>query len=98
MDTQTATDELTAPSPPVAPRRPSTRTLHGMTVVDDYAWLKDAKWQEVLRNPALLDPDIRTYLEAENGYTETFLGPLKALHTTRVAEMRAADSPLLRSS
>ena len=75
MDTQTATNELTAPLPPVAPRRPSQRTLHGITVVDDYAWLKDANWQEVLRNPALLDPDIRAYLEAENRYTEAFLGP-----------------------
>ncbi len=88
MDTQTAPIELTAPSPPVAPRRLSQRTVHGITVVDDYAWLKDARWQDVLRNPALLDPDIRAYLEAENRYTETFLGPLKALQTTLVAEMR----------
>ena len=52
------------------------RTLHGVTRrTDDYAWLKDANWQEVLRNPALLDPDIRAYLEAENRYTEAFLGP-----------------------
>jgi oligopeptidase B len=58
MDTQTATNELTATLPPVAPRRPSQHTVHGVTLVDDYAWLKDAKWQEVLRNPALLDPDI----------------------------------------
>ena len=41
--------------PPVAPRRPSRRTLHGVTVTDDYAWLKDEKWQEVLRDPSLLD-------------------------------------------
>src|SRR5688572_17198761 len=75
MDTQTATTELIAASLPAAPRRPSRRTLHGTTVVDEYAWLKDANWQEVLRNPALLNPDIRAHLEAENRYTETFLGP-----------------------
>src|ERR687898_26906 len=57
MDTQIAVDELTAASPPVAPRRPAQRTVHDITVVDDYAWLKDAKWQEGLRNPALLDGD-----------------------------------------
>ena len=56
MDTQTATNERTALLPPVAPQRPSSRTVHGITVVDDYAWLKDANWQEVLRNPALLNP------------------------------------------
>ena len=38
--------------------------------------------------PALLDPDIRAYLEAENRYTEAFLAPLQALQKTLVAEMR----------
>jgi len=88
MDTQTATNERTALLPPVALQRPSPRTVHGITVVDNYAWLKDANWQEVLRNPALLDPDIRAYLEAENRYTETFLGPLQGLQKTLVGEMR----------
>ena len=88
MDTRTVLNQLTAPSPPVASRRPSRRTLHGMTVVDDYAWLKDARWQDVLRNPALLDPEIRAHLEAENRYTETFVGPLKPLQETLLAEMR----------
>ena len=88
MDTQTTAIELTVPSPPVAPRRPLRRTLHGITVADDYAWLKDDNWQEVLRNPALLNPDIRAYLEAENRYTEAYLGPLQALQKTLVGEMR----------
>ena len=43
----------TAPRPaPIAPRRPHSFTAHGITVIDDYAWLKDANWQEVLRDPA----------------------------------------------
>ncbi|MDE2376912.1 S9 family peptidase [Bradyrhizobium sp.] len=76
------------PPPPVAPRRPSSFTRHGITVSDDYAWLKDANWQEVLRDPAVLDPDIRTYLEAENAYTESVLGHTRALQKTLVREMR----------
>ena len=47
------------PSPPIAPRRPHAFTAHGITVSDDYAWLKDPRWQEVLRDPSILDPDIR---------------------------------------
>ena len=47
--------------------------MHGITVTDDYAWLKDANWQEVLHYPSVLDPDIRRYLEAENAYTESLL-------------------------
>ena len=74
--------------PPIAPRRPSRRTLHGITVTDDYAWLKDEKWQEVLRDPSLLDPDIRAYLESENAYAEALLAPTQALQKTLVAEMR----------
>jgi hypothetical protein len=75
-------------NPPVAPRHPVRRTFHGVTLTDDYAWLKDANWQQVLRNPALLDPDIRSYLKAENRYTEGVLAPTQALQKTLVAEMR----------
>ncbi|WP_441243583.1 S9 family peptidase [Tardiphaga sp. 768_D3_N2_1] len=73
---------------PVAPRHPHSFTTHGITVNDDYAWLKDAKWQEVLRDPSVLEPEIRTYLEAENAYTESLLGGTAALQTKLVAEMR----------
>ncbi len=74
--------------PPAADKRPAPFTRHGITVVDDYAWLKDAKWQEVLRDPSVLSPDIRAYLEAENAYTESLLGPTAALQKMLVAEMR----------
>ena len=57
-------------------------------MTDDYAWLKDARWQEVLRDPSILDPDIRKYLEAENDYTESLLGHTAPLQKKLVAEMR----------
>ncbi len=79
------TDNLAAP---VAPRRNHSFTTHGIIVTDDYAWLKDANWQEVLRDPAILDPDIRSYLEAENAYTESLLGHTATLQKKLVAEMR----------
>jgi oligopeptidase B len=74
--------------PPVAPRRPHSFTCHGITVRDDYAWLKDENWQDVLRDPSVLDPDIRAYLEAENAYTESLLGHTDGLQKKLVAEMR----------
>src|SRR4030088_3685959 len=77
-----------SPPAPAAPRRPHSFTTHGITVVDDYAWLKDANWQEGLRDPAVLDADIRKYLEAENHYTESLLGHTAALQRKLVAEMR----------
>jgi oligopeptidase B len=74
--------------PPAAPCRVHSFTTHGITVTDNYAWLKDANWQEVLRDPAILDPDIRHYLEAENTYTESLLGHTAPLQKKLVAEMR----------
>ncbi|CAN5121046.1 S9 family peptidase [soil metagenome] len=75
-------------NPPVAPRRPHSFTHHGITVTDDYAWLKDENWQEVLRDPSVLQPDIRAYLEAENVYADTVLGHTAGLQQKLVAEMR----------
>src|SRR6266852_3495532 len=86
-----ALNKLTKKSPqqaPSAPRRPHSFTIHGITLVDDYAWLKDANWQEVLRDPSVLNPDIRKYLEAENDYTESLLGHTADLQKTLVKEMR----------
>jgi oligopeptidase B len=75
-------------NPPLAPRRPHSFTRHGIAMTDDYAWLKDENWQEVLRRPNLLNADIRRYLEAENDYTESQLGHTSGLQKTLVAEMR----------
>ena len=48
---------------------PSSTTHHGVDLDDDYAWLRADNWQDVMRDPALLDPEIRAYLDAENAYT-----------------------------
>ena len=82
------TQHSTKTPAPIAPRRPHTFTTHGISVTDDYAWLKDEKWQDVLRDPSILDADIRTYLEAENDYTESLLGHTAPLQKKLVAEMR----------
>ena len=58
-------------------------------MVDDYSWLRDPNWREVMRDPGRLDPEIRAYLEAENRYTETVLAEHTDLKRALVAEMRA---------
>jgi len=78
----------TPSQPPAAPCRAHSFTTHGVSVSDDYAWLKDTNWQEVLRDPSILDPDIRHYIEAENTYTESLLGHTAPLQKKLVAEMR----------
>ena len=74
--------------PPVAERRPSARTIHGVEMTDDFAWLRADNWQEVMRNPASLPADIRTYLEAENAYSEAAFAPTETLRDTLYREIR----------
>lgn len=74
---------------PCAERRPTTTTHHGIERVDDYAWLRADNWQEVMRNPDVLDPEIRAYLEAENDYTARLMADTEELQKQLFAEMKA---------
>ena len=80
---------VTRQLPPVAQRRPKFSVHHGVELVDEYAWLRADNWQEVMRDPSVLDPQIRAYLEAENAYTEAALADTAALQATLYAEMKA---------
>jgi oligopeptidase B len=73
---------------PIARRQPVVSRHHGVEVVDDYAWLRAANWQDVMRDPGLLDPEIRLHLEAENAHTEAQLADTKALQEILFAEMK----------
>ncbi|HEX8233465.1 MAG TPA: S9 family peptidase [Caulobacteraceae bacterium] len=77
-----------APKPPAARKEPRTIEQLGRTRTDDYAWMKDENWREVLRDPKALRGDIREHLQAENAYTERVLKETKALQEQLFAEMR----------
>jgi oligopeptidase B len=64
------------PTPPVARRDPKSVTLHGHTLHDDYAWLRNKDSDEVT-----------AYLEAENDYAEAWMAPTKDLQETLYREM-----------
>ena len=81
-------DSANHPQPTLAEPRPTQRTLHGVTLEDPYAWLRDDNWREAMRDPGKLAPEIRAYLEAENAYTEAATGQLQDLQKALVAEMR----------
>jgi oligopeptidase B len=74
--------------PPRAARRPNVTTWHDVELVDDYAWLKAENWQDVMREPAVLDPEIRAYLDAENAYCEAQLSETRTLQEDLFREMR----------
>jgi len=56
--------------PPAAQAKPLRSSIHGIERVDDYAWLRDPNWHQVLHDPSALAPTIRAHLEAENRYSE----------------------------
>ncbi|CAN5324391.1 S9 family peptidase [soil metagenome] len=68
--------------PPVAPRRPSTTTHHGITLSDDYAWLRDPGY------PDVTDTEILDHLKAENAWFEAQMAPQKPLIETLFQEMK----------
>jgi oligopeptidase B len=64
---------ITLPEAPLAQRIDKVTEQVGRTRTDPYAWLRDDNWQEVMRDPSVLNPDIRAYLEAENAFTKAGL-------------------------
>ncbi len=75
-------------APPVAERRQVSDTRHGITRTDDYAWLRADNWQAVFKDTSVLDPAIRTYLEAENTFQKAAMEGTEALQKTLFAEMK----------
>jgi oligopeptidase B len=68
--------------PPIAQRRPHSFAHHGVTVVDDYAWLRDPAYPDV-NDPAVLD-----YLKAENAWFAQRMAAQQPLIDTLFTEMR----------
>ena len=76
-------------TPPHADRRPHVTRHHGIELADPYHWLRAHNWQDVMRDPSVLDADIRTYLEAENAWTASQLAGTETLQKTLFTEMKA---------
>ncbi len=63
-------------------------THHGQTWVDPFSWLRADNWQDVMRDPSQLAPEIRNYLEAENAFTEQHMASTESLQQKLYEEMR----------
>lgn len=64
-------------TPPVAAQKPWTRTHHGEEVDDPYEWLRDGD-----------DPQVLSYLEAENAYAEALTSHLAPLRQQLFDEIK----------
>ena len=65
-----------AVQPPVTKKVPHETKIHGLTLKDDYFWLRGKD-----------NPEVIKHLEEENAYTEAMMAPTKALQETLYKEM-----------
>jgi oligopeptidase B len=79
---------LAAADAPRAAAHPTSRSIHGVEIPDDYAWLRAENWQEVMRDPTALDATIRAHLDAENAHVAAATAPLEALRAELFEEMK----------
>lgn len=73
---------------PIADTQTVRKVVHGVTLVDDYHWLRADNWQEALREPEKLPEPIKKYLNAENEYFEKAMEDTSGLQEELIAEMR----------
>jgi len=78
----------TVPVPPIAKKVPKTITQLGRVREDEYQWIKDDRWQEVLKDPTVLKADVREYLTAENSYADAMMADTTALREKMFEEMK----------
>ncbi|MEJ0065424.1 MAG: hypothetical protein WDM85_08210 [Caulobacteraceae bacterium] len=73
----------------LAPRKDPKRIEQlGRVRVDDYAWMKDDNWQQVLHDPSKVKAEVREHLVAENAYVAAVLGGSQALQDKMFEEMK----------
>ena len=73
--------ETSARTFPIAPVVPKTFTAFGEARLDNYDWLRDRK-----------DPQVSTYLNAENAYADARLESIKPLVDELAAELKARET------
>src|SRR6516164_3639375 len=73
--------ETSARTFPIAPVVPKTFTAFGEARIDNYDWLRDRK-----------DPQVITYLNAENAYADARLESIKPLVDELAAELKARET------
>ncbi|MGF7160472.1 oligopeptidase B [Rhodoligotrophos appendicifer] len=64
------------------------KVYHGITLDDPYAWLRAENWREVMRDPSVLDPKIRTWLDGENAQAAAGMADTQAFQETLYKELR----------
>ena len=68
--------DASSPKAPMTTKKPKTTNIHGVTLVDDYFWLREKT-----------NPDVMSHLQAENSYAEAVMQPTVPLQEKLYKEM-----------
>ena len=51
----------------------NTVKIHNEELIDNYSWIKQKDWKEVILNPSKLNAQVKKYLDEENLFKENQL-------------------------
>ena len=74
--------------PPETKKIDHSEEHHGIIRHDYYHWLRAKNWQEVFKQPELLDPAIRQHLDKENAYQKAQMADTTKLQQQLFSEMK----------
>ena len=79
---------MSKPLPPRPRQDPKRIEQLGRVRVDEYHWMKDDDWQQVLHDPSKVKAEVREHLVAENAYTAAVLAGTEDLQAQMFSEMK----------
>ena len=73
---------------PQLKKKSEIKTCHNCSWEDNYSWIHQDDILEVLKDNKKLSPDVRTYLEEENSYTDFYLSDTKKIQKDLFDEIK----------
>jgi len=73
---------------PQLKKKSEIKTCHNSSWEDNYSWIHQDDILEVLKDNKKLSPDVRTYLEEENSYTDFYLSDTKKIQKDLFDEIK----------
>ena len=67
----------------------STVKIHNEELIDNYSWIKQKDWKEVILNPNKLNPQVKKYLDEENLFKENQLKDINDIEKKLFEELKS---------
>ncbi len=67
----------------------STVKIHNEELIDNYSWIKQKDWKEVILNPNKLNTQVKKYLDEENLFKENQLKDINDIEKKLFEELKS---------